>query len=129
PYELRAVAADGRRGRDTVAIGEGESDLALELAAPDPYRGLIVVKVVDPDRQPVAGAEVTAAVCDRERGAIGWNGTPPIAGRTGRDGVFRFDDPDRLERMLYGMVLARLHDRVGLATVNGQPWAEVVVDR
>jgi hypothetical protein len=130
-YELLASTANGRSAKIRMAIGEGEQQVTLALAHPDPLRGLVVVKVVDPNRLPVEGADVTIAAVDADGDAIGWNGKPPIMGRTGRDGVFRFEDPS-LEQIGAGLVLARCGDRVGICK-KVDDWVrasvEVVVDQ
>lgn len=135
-YELAARDENGRARFTTCAVGSTQEVVDLLLRPPHAWRGLLVVHVVD-----VAGADVpdaavqVVATCTR-RGAVGWNGTLPIEGRTDREGVFQFHDPERLELVFEGMATARSRDgRVGRTVIarpehrGYSPRVRIVVDR
>jgi RNA polymerase sigma factor (sigma-70 family) len=119
-YELEATAADGRRCWRRVAVGDEDTHVELGLRQQQ-FGGSATVKVLDAAGRPVPAADVTLVLQCTRRGAVGWNGSPPLRGTTDATGTFRLDDVARLETVFEGLVLASTADGRAGTTVIYRP--------
>ncbi|MCA8964413.1 MAG: sigma-70 family RNA polymerase sigma factor [Planctomycetes bacterium] len=132
-YEVCAELDDGHSARDRVAVGAGDARLEL-FVCERPQLGAIAVKVLDAQGRGVGDAEVELHLVCTRRGAIGFGGVAPIVGRSDVTGCFAMRDPERLEHVFEGLVVARCADgRVGCKAISRpehrgvNPYVAVVV--
>ncbi|HEU4418391.1 MAG TPA: carboxypeptidase-like regulatory domain-containing protein, partial [Planctomycetota bacterium] len=134
-YEIEAASVDGRSTWRRLAVGGDERRVELWLHE-QPFAGNATVKVIDAAKRSVAGAAVTLVLHCTRHGAIGWDGAPAIRGTTDALGTFQLNDPQRLQTVFEGLVIATTDDGRAGTRVIGRPehrgdrsYWEVTVDK